>query len=61
MIQKVGYQAVFYSGDKRIEVSQVRETYEEAKKEIDKLNETFSIYKYNPWTLAEVEEVMLKE
>lgn len=54
---KIGYQAVFYSGDKRIDVSQIRQTHEEAKKDIEKKNDDYSVFKYTPWDRAEIEEV----
>lgn len=52
---KVGYQAVFYSGDKRIAVSEVKPTHEEAESFIE--NETHKVFNYTPWTHTEVEEV----
>lgn len=54
---KAGYQAVFYSGEKRIDVSEIRETCEEAEKEIEKMNEIYSVFTFTPWDRTEVEEV----
>lgn len=54
---KVGYQAVFYSGDKRITVSEIKPTHEEASAFIQSEIETHKLFKYTPWTHAEVEEV----
>lgn len=54
---KVGYQAVFYSGDKRITVSEIKTTREEAEAFIESEIETHKVFKYTPWTHTEVEEV----
>jgi hypothetical protein len=54
---KVGYQAVFYSGDKRIDVSEIKNTHEEAEKSIEKKNEDYQVFKYTPWTHTVIEEV----
>ena len=54
---KVGYQAVFYSSDKRIDVSEIRETHEQAEKDIKQKNEDYKVFKYTPWTHTSIEVV----
>jgi hypothetical protein len=54
---KIGYRAVFYSGEKKIDVSPVKETYEEANKIIENANETYEVFHYTPWTHAQVEKL----
>ena len=54
---KVGYQAVFYSGEKVISRSGTKEKYEEAVSEIERENDLWKNHKYNPWTHAQVEKV----
>jgi hypothetical protein len=57
---KVGYQAVFYSGEKRITVSEIKMTPEEAEAFIENEIETHKVFNYNPWTHTEVEEVKFR-
>ncbi|MCM3600621.1 hypothetical protein M3175_07750 [Robertmurraya korlensis] len=54
---KVGFRAVFYSGEKKIDVNPVRKTYEEAEQDIKNANEAYDMFKYTPWTHAQVEKV----
>lgn len=54
---KVGYRAVFYSGEKKISIGAVRETYELAEQEIQDANKTYEVFKYTPWTHAKVEKL----
>lgn len=54
---KVGFRAVFYSGEKKIDVNAVRKTYEEAEQDIQQANEAHDMFKYTPWTHAQVEKV----
>jgi hypothetical protein len=54
---KIGFRAVFYSGSKVLSVAPVKETYEKAAADIEKDNEVHSVFKYNPWTHAQVEKV----
>lgn len=53
----VGYRAVYYSGEKKIDVNTVRKTYEEAEQDIQKANENYEMFNYTPWTHAQVEKV----
>lgn len=57
---KVGYRAVFYSGDKIISAHAIKETYEEATEDINKENEAYSVFNYTPWTHAQVEKVFYR-
>lgn len=54
---KVGYQAVFYSGKKRITVSEIKNTSEEAEKIIEDEIEAHKVFRFNPWTHTDVEEI----
>lgn len=54
---KIGYRAVFYSGEKQIDVHPVKKTYEEAVKDIEVANKTYDMFKYTPWSHAQVEKV----
>lgn len=56
---KKGFRAVFYSGDKKVSVFSIRDTYKEAEKDIEKENALYSMFKYTPWTHTKVEEVNL--
>lgn len=53
----IGYRAVFYSGEKKIDSFSIKKTYEEAAQDIKKANETYDVFKYTPWTHAQVEKV----
>jgi hypothetical protein len=54
---KVGYRAVFYSGEKKIDTHSIKKTYEEAATDIEEANKTYDVFKYTPWTHAQVEKV----
>jgi hypothetical protein len=51
------YCAVFYSGDKVIEVGIRRDTYKEAERDIKRFEEIYSMFHYIPWDHAEVEKI----
>lgn len=55
-----GYRAVFYSGEKKISESGIQKTYEEAKRYIERENEIFDVFKYAPWSHAQVEKVFYR-
>lgn len=55
-----GFRAVFYSGDKKISEGGVKKTYEEAAKEIERQNEIYDVFKYTPWSHAQVEKVFYR-
>ncbi len=54
---KIGYQALFYSGDEVIARSGTKETYEQAVSEIERENDMWKHHKYNPWSHAQVEKI----
>lgn len=53
----MSYQAIFYSGPKRINKSPVVQTIDEAEKEIEKANKLYEVFHYTPWTHTKIENV----
>jgi hypothetical protein len=51
-----GYRAVFYDNGEQINIGPIRNTPEEAQKDIDAEIELYSVFAYNPWTDAKIEE-----
>jgi hypothetical protein len=54
---KTRYQAVFYSGRKIIDVSDVKDTREEAEQVIKDQEETYSVFVFTPWDRTEIVDV----